>query len=90
MMKSLTYDLKASVRVELANVSGAEPALTVTIDKKILFVLGLVLIVTHCYVGSTNDNFTSWVWFVCPKITSWRSRKHSEVKSKYKKKSYSI
>lgn len=67
---TLTYDLKASVRVELANVSSAEPALTITINKKIVFVLGLILIVAHCYVGSANYNFPSWVGFVCPEITS--------------------
>lgn len=69
-MKSLTYDLKASIRVKLANVSSTEPALAIPIYKKILFVLGLILIVAHRYIGSTNYNFTSWVGFVCAKITS--------------------
>lgn len=70
MVLSLTYDLKASIRVELANVSSTKPALAIPINKEILFVLGLILIVAHCYIGSANYNFPSWVGFVCTKIAS--------------------
>lgn len=66
----LTDDLKASVRVELSNVSCTEPTLAILVDKKVLLVLGLILIVPHCYIGPTNYNFPSWVGLVCAEVTT--------------------
>lgn len=65
-----TDDLKAPVRVELSDVSCIEPALAILVDKKILFRLGLIFVVTHRYVRSTDQNLPSWVGLVCTEVTT--------------------
>ncbi len=68
----LTNYLEAPVFVKLSNVSRAEPPLAVLIYKEILLVFCLVLVVSHGYVGSTNQNLPSWVWPVSAAVTTWK------------------
>lgn len=67
---SLTDDLEASVRVELSDVSGAEPSLPSLIHKKVVTVFAFTLEVTHRYVGSADQNLSPWVWLVCAVVTT--------------------
>lgn len=66
----LTDDLEASVRVELSDVSGAEPSLAVLIHKEVFTVLGLVFVVTHCYVGTADQDFPPRVGLVRAVVTT--------------------
>lgn len=70
---SLTDDLEASVRVELSNVSSAEPSLASLIHKKVVTVFAFALEVTHRYVGTADQNLPPWVWLVCAVVTTYRS-----------------
>lgn len=56
--------------MELSNVSGTEPPLAVLIDKKVVAVLDFVFVVTHCYIGTANQNFPPWVGLVCAVVTT--------------------
>lgn len=67
---SLTDDLETSVAVELANVSGAEPPLAILIDKKVIADFIFFFVITHCYIGATNQNFPPWVGLVCAVVTT--------------------
>lgn len=60
----LTNDLQAAIRVELANVPGAEPPLPILIHKEVLLVLGITLVIAHCYIGTPNQNLPSGVGLV--------------------------
>ncbi len=61
--------------VKFSDVSGAEPALAVRIHKEVLSVLLLVFIVTHGDIGTTNQNLSSWVWFICAEVTTYDQKK---------------
>lgn len=65
-----TNDPKTPIRLELSNVSSAEPTLTVLVHKIILCSFGLIFVVTYCYVRSTDENFPSGVGPVRTKVTT--------------------
>lgn len=67
---SPTDDLKASVGVELSNVSSTEPPLALLINKKVVTVLGIIFVVPHCYVGTAHQNFPPGVGLVCAVVTT--------------------
>lgn len=66
-----TDDLKASVRVDLPDVPGAEPSLAVLVHVKVLTVPGLLLVVTHRYIRATDHNFPPWVGLVRAVVSTW-------------------
>lgn len=67
----LTNYLEASVFVKLSDVSCAEPPLAVFIYKEIFSGFCLVLVVSHGYAGSTNQNLSSWMRLVGATVTTW-------------------
>lgn len=66
-----TDDLKASVRVDLPDVPGAEPSLAVLVHVKVLAVPGLLLVVTHRYIRAADHNFPPWVGLVRAVVSTW-------------------
>lgn len=68
----LTYYLKAPVFVKLSYVSRAEPPLAILIHKEVVLVFRFTLVVSHCYVWSTNHNLSSRTGLVCTTITTWK------------------
>lgn len=67
----LTNDLQATIRVELADVSCAEPPLLLSIHKEVLLVLSLVLVVAHGDIGPSYDYLPPGVRLVSAVVTSW-------------------
>lgn len=64
-----THDLQTAVRMNLSNVSGAEPPLTRFVHK--VFVAHvLLLVVAHGDIGAADQNFSSWVWLVFPCVAA--------------------
>lgn len=63
MTKIHTHYLQAAVRMDLSNVSSAEPPLTCFVHK-IVLVHVLLLVITQGDVGTANQNFSPGVWLV--------------------------
>lgn len=76
----LTNDLKATVRVELANVSCAEPALAIFVHKKVFLVLRLIFIVTHSNIWPTNQNFPSRSGLVSTVVSAFSAGRKIQTK----------
>lgn len=70
-MWMLTDDLEASVRVELPDVSGAEPPLAVPVHEEVVAVLALAFVVAHGHVGAADQDFPPRVGPVCAVVTAW-------------------
>lgn len=70
-VQSLTDNLQTTVSMKLSDVSRAEPPLAFLIHKEICTVLLLLLIITHGYVRSTNQNLSSWTGFICAPVTTY-------------------
>lgn len=68
-----TNDLQTAIRVDLSHVSSAEPSLTGFIYEVVLIAV-FIVVVTHGYIGPTNQDLPSWVWLVIGRIATWENR----------------
>ena len=66
----ITYNLKTSIRVELANVSSMEPALAISIYFKFLSCFFWILEITLRYIWTSNDNLSSRIGLISDGIVS--------------------
>ena len=78
MKDIITYNLKTSIRVELANVSSMEPALAISIYFKFLSCFFWILEITLCYIWTPNDNLSSRIGLISDGIVSWKNQKQKK------------
>lgn len=68
-----THYLQTAIWVNLSHISSAEPSLSYVIHNVVMTIL-FIVVVTHGYIGPTDQDLPSRVWLIVGSIATWENR----------------